>query len=565
MEILDRLHSALARFKTDPETVKSELTDLAEKMPQEFRTAALTWITHGNEEVTGRFLVEELYARNMLVEALSNPAAMPMEDAVKIAAQAQATIPGFDVDLARECGNPSAPQAARATSLLMGLKLSNEALTALTGGLRHQDAAIRSMAAKLYAGISRDKSRINYLVNDEDPRVRANTLEGLRSIRGALTTTLLRDALADDHHRVAANAALGLYELGHSDGAGHLRAMTTHSEREHRISAAWAIGETGDKSLALLLDAMASDQVSSVRSAAQAAARKLRGETPKLTVRPWFESDGKRCVVRAVVRDLAGEVIADLSKESFEVLDGGEEIAGFEFVAPQQRKPLALSYVLDSRSDLDQAGRSAIDAALLASLEARREGDLFRVYRFSDLIESAVGFGADIERLRQALARPHNGGGRALRVFDAVSEALDTIVGETGRDGHIVLLSSGVDRGSKARLDQVARVAREAGVSIHGIAFGAEADRRALKLLASKTSGLFQSVKTPSELDAAFDKVFSALANCFHIYYQRAAAPVSEIKLVVKCDQGEGVGCCGDPASSARKTGVRLRPAYRRA
>lgn len=564
MEILDRLHRAMERFKTDPKNVKSELTGLAEKMPQEFRTAALTWITQGNDEATSRFLLEELYDRNMLVEALSNPAAMPLEDAVQIAARAQANIPGIDVDLARECGNPSAPHATRASTILKGLKLSNDALTALAEGLRHKDAAIRSMVVKLYAGISHDKSRINYLVNDADPRVRANAIEGLSGISGALTTTLLRDALTDGHHRVAANAALGLYELGHSDGAEHLRVMTTHSEREHRISAAWAIGETGDKSLAALLDVMADDQVSSVRSAAQAAARKLRGETPKLTVQPWFEFDGSRGVVRAVVRDLAGEPIADLSKESFEVVDGGEQIAGFEFLAPQQRKPLALSYVLDSRSDLDQAVRAAIDAALLASLEAKRESDLFRVYRFSDLIESAVGLGSDIERLRQALARPHNGGGRALRVFDAVSESLDTIMGETGCDRHIVLLSGGVDRGSKARLDQLARAAREAGVAIHAIAFGAEADRRALKLLASKTSGLFQSVKTPSELDAAFSKVFSALANCFHITYQRAASPVSEIKLTVKCAQGEGVGRWGNPASSARKTGVRLRPAYRR-
>lgn len=563
MDPTARLQTAVHRFAEKPDETRALFYELAERAPQELRTAALTCIRQNAESDAARFLLRALHDRGMLADMLVNPAAMPMQDAVRIAALAQSCIKRFDVDLTMTIEHRSEVQSLRAAELISRLTLSRDALAALADALRHKEPKVRSLVARICAGVSNDPTQINYLVNDSDPRVRANAIEALHGDRGLRTVALFRDALADNHHRVAANAALGLCRLGDSDGAAHLERMIRHDDRKHRISAAWAMGETGDKRFLPHLLQLDSDSIASVRSAALAATRTLRGETPKLVVRSWFESDGSRRVVRAVVRDSAGEPLLDLDQDAFWLVDGGEQIVSFELIGPHQRKPIAVSYVLDARAKLDGEGLASINAALVASLETKREDDVFRAYRYSDLIESAVGFGGDLERLRYALDRPHNGGGRALRVFDAVSEALGTIERESGRERHIVVLSSGVDRGSKVRLDQLTRSARDAGVTIHAVALGVDADRRALKLLASKTSGLFQSVKTPPDLNAAFSRVFSALASCFQITYERAAAPMSEITLTVKCDRGEGVGRCVDPSAVASPAAARPKAALR--
>lgn len=78
-----------------------------------------------------------------------------------------------------------------------------------------------------------------------DPRYRANVIESLWHVPNPSNEAVFRSALSDPHHRVVANALLGLYFLLQSDAAQLIREMARHESVEYRVASAYAMGETG--------------------------------------------------------------------------------------------------------------------------------------------------------------------------------------------------------------------------------------------------------------------------------------------------------------------------------
>ena len=83
-------------------------------------------------------------------------------------------------------------------------------------------------------------------------------------------------ALEDPHNRVRANAALGLYKLGHRRGLVVLEVMARHPEDPFRASAAWAMGETGQQDLLPTLEPLSQDPDEMVRRNAVQAIAKIQ-------------------------------------------------------------------------------------------------------------------------------------------------------------------------------------------------------------------------------------------------------------------------------------------------
>ncbi|HNW91497.1 MAG TPA: HEAT repeat domain-containing protein [bacterium] len=111
---------------------------------------------------------------------------------------------------------------------------------------------------------------ISRLLEDPDDRVRANTVEALAFMTGrAINEHQLKQALfgllADQHHRVRANAALALYPVCKDDVVKMLKQMLYSGDRWERAAAVYVLGEIGDVSAAGLLVEMLYDEDSRVR------------------------------------------------------------------------------------------------------------------------------------------------------------------------------------------------------------------------------------------------------------------------------------------------------------
>ena len=108
-----------------------------------------------------------------------------------------------------------------------------------------QDAAgPRSKPATPVAGDSHRLPWIQKLAADNDDRVRANTIEALWGRSGPEIETIFENAFADLHHRVAANAAYGLYLIEAAKGIPKVEALLQHSQPLRRAAGAWIWGKS---------------------------------------------------------------------------------------------------------------------------------------------------------------------------------------------------------------------------------------------------------------------------------------------------------------------------------
>jgi hypothetical protein len=134
---------------------------------------------------------------------------------------------------------------------------------------RHPDKRVRSKVALLMSRRRGDLRIDERRLSDPDPRVRANTVEGLWGLEGEEPVRLFRRMTLDSHHRVVANALVALHMAGERDEAAvDLERMGHSSRPEFRAAAAWAMGRLGAATFVPQLKKLAEDHEMTVRSAA---------------------------------------------------------------------------------------------------------------------------------------------------------------------------------------------------------------------------------------------------------------------------------------------------------
>jgi HEAT repeat protein len=103
------------------------------------------------------------------------------------------------------------------------------------------DANTRSKAIKLMARASQNGAWLESILNDRDPRVRSNLIEGLFAQLGSECTPLLKRAVRDPHHRVSTTALLCLARLGDASSREQLEQLTGDERDLHARAAMWAL------------------------------------------------------------------------------------------------------------------------------------------------------------------------------------------------------------------------------------------------------------------------------------------------------------------------------------
>ena len=123
--------------------------------------------------------------------------------------------------------------------------------------LKHLEGRVRSKLTLMVGRLTRDPQWLRQQLEDENPRIRANAIEGLWDVRAEGLEELLRSALHDPHHRVAANAALALHKIGDVSAAASMYSLLRHSDEMFRRAALWAIGQARDPRFLELVETVA--------------------------------------------------------------------------------------------------------------------------------------------------------------------------------------------------------------------------------------------------------------------------------------------------------------------
>jgi VWFA-related protein len=287
-------------------------------------------------------------------------------------------------------------------------------------------------------------------------------------------------------------------------------------------------------------------------------------EAPAQTV-PHYHTRVDLVAVNVAVFDHSHRLVPGLPPERFEVFEDGvrQEISYFE----NHDVPLDVVLLIDTSGSMYNKLR-AIRLAATAFGRALRAGDRGAVLTFNNRVTHGMPLTAEPQVLETAIRSISAGGGTSL--YDSIYIALRGLSSGSflpataerdtggGGGGHqddrirrraIVVLTDGTDTTSLMTFESLQEEARRADVMIYGICVletpdGWHGDGSAwqprldvnMRELSRATGGLAFSVKSESDLAAAYDRVTSELMNQYLIAYspkQKRPAPSTGFRRIV--------------------------------
>jgi VWFA-related protein len=204
---------------------------------------------------------------------------------------------------------------------------------------------------------------------------------------------------------------------------------------------------------------------------------------------PQISVEVKVVNVLATVRDKHGQIVPNLGKDDFELEEDGHPQT-ITYFTRETALPLTLGLLVDTsesqRRVLDQergASHSFIDNML------REDKDKAFVIHFDREVELLQDLTSSRQKLESALdllgapqlvrdagggggSRSHSGGGTLL--YDAVYLASDEVIKKQQGRKALIVLSDGVDRGSKETLVDAIMTAQRADTVVYSILFADE-------------------------------------------------------------------------------------------
>ncbi|MEX2260315.1 MAG: VWA domain-containing protein [Bryobacteraceae bacterium] len=245
------------------------------------------------------------------------------------------------------------------------------------------------------------------------------------------------------------------------------------------------------------------------------------------------------------VRDRNGALISNLGKDDFIVLEDGKE-QEIRYFAKETDLPLTIGLLVDvsgSQENLIEVERRAAHQFFSSVLRKKDMAFLISFGTDSELLQDYTNSlpllraGLDRLRLKAAVGGLHPGpvptAGtiRGTVLYDAVYlAATDRLVGEVGRKA-MVLITDGVDVGSKVNLDTAIEFAQKADAIIYSIYYidhsvysgggfgGFSPGDGAIKKMSEQTGGRLMKVDRKNSLDSIFEQIQAEMRSQYSIGY----------------------------------------------
>jgi VWFA-related protein len=228
----------------------------------------------------------------------------------------------------------------------------------------------------------------------------------------------------------------------------------------------------------------------------------LFGQQDSKTQEPKISVQSNIVTVSAIVRDKHGQIISDLTKSDF-TLDEDGRPQSITYFARQNDLPLAVGLLVDTslsqRRVLDQE-RTASSTFVDHTLREEKKDQAFLIH-FDREVELLEDFTSSRKKLEAALdqldtpqmqngnsggsggaqgggpggggggAGHHHGGGGGTLLYDAVYLASNDMMSKLQGRKAVIVLSDGVDHGSKETLGSAIESAQRANTIVYSILF----------------------------------------------------------------------------------------------
>jgi VWFA-related protein len=169
--------------------------------------------------------------------------------------------------------------------------------------------------------------------------------------------------------------------------------------------------------------------------------------------------------VNVSVRDSRGRVVRNLKQADFEVFDTGvrREIRDFHV----GDSPVSLAVLLDISGSMSVGGNMdrARQAVNIAMANLRRQSDEAALFTFDSQLQEVVRFTTDLDHVRRVSLEGQPWGQTSL--YDAVAQTAKTVAARTNRHRAVLVITDGVDTGSKLTAPEVSGIASSIDVPVY--------------------------------------------------------------------------------------------------
>ena len=178
-----------------------------------------------------------------------------------------------------------------------------------------------------------------------------------------------------------------------------------------------------------------------------------------------FRSAVDAVVIPATVRDGRGRIVRDLKRTDFEVIDSGFGRPIQEFHAGDA--PISVAVLLDISGSMAVGGNMdrARHAVAVATHHLTDEADEAALFTFDSALEQVVGFTKDLHRVRRVSLEGTPWGKTSL--FDAIAATAQAVAERDNRHRAVLVITDGVDTGSRMTPQQVSAIASEIDVPVY--------------------------------------------------------------------------------------------------
>lgn len=249
-EAAARLDQALSTFETDPFKARRALLELELQCLDRFHRVAVRKVISTEDSPGILYLISRLVARGRLLDSLLDRPCCDREIVVRVAQRALRVDRTLQGQLLKAL--ESADRTGEPGRVVQILKILGEVcdgprlLTELGPMANHPNPVIRTRVLSLMTHHRKDVVWLERCLKDSEPRVRADAIEATWDMEPGEVRHLWEKAVLDPHHRVVANALVGLHKAGDAGAAEGLLRMARNTDPNFRAAAAWAMGKTGD-------------------------------------------------------------------------------------------------------------------------------------------------------------------------------------------------------------------------------------------------------------------------------------------------------------------------------
>ena len=252
-----------------------------------------------------------------------------------------------------------------------------------------------------------------------------------------------------------------------------------------------------------------------------------------------FKSGVDLVTLSVAVRTEKGRVVQDLQSADFTVLDSGRPTKIVDFYVGDS--PISLAILLDISGSMAVGGNMdrAREAVNVATMNLRGGEDEAALFTFDSELRQVVGFTKDLENVRRVSLKGTPWGKTSL--YDAIGDTATSVSERANRHRALLVITDGVDTGSRFTAAQVSAVASSIDVPVYlltvvtpldhpGTEFEVTSDGRSTQTstlddLARWTGGDMRIASTPAHISMAVQDLFTELRHQYLISFEPGVRP----------------------------------------